>query len=485
MSHRLTHLLPKAALFWGLLSLSVPTFAATILVPADQPTIQAAIVAAGTGDVVLVSPGTYAEEINFLGKAITVRSAAGAASTIINPATIRVAAPKVARHLERRVLADGRVELLDRVSSRLFIDAAGRSEDARLAGGNDGSVVLFTNSETRASVLEGFTITGGDANFDGGGVRIEQGASPTVRNNTITGNQACTGGAGISVSFSSPLIETNVISGNQQAGCSGGGGGGIELVGAAAAELRGNTIYDNAHTFGGAISLFAAGTPIIAGNAIYANTSSSGGGGFDIVNASNALIVQNVVRGNTGGTSKGDGIDWSVPSGQRGPILLNNSLARNGDLDLRVDGFDIAAEVVGNIIVASPGGTAVFCGNSNDPNPPIFGANNVSAPSGTVYGGICGNPTGSNGNISDDPLFVNITLGNLHLLEGSPSVDAGDDTHPDLPSTDFDGFERIVDGDGDTLAVVDQGAFERLADGPVFSDSFEAGDTSAWSLTQP
>lgn len=55
----------------------------TIHVPADQPTIQQAIDAAVDGDVVvLVSPGTYNENIDFKGKAITVRSIAGPNATV-------------------------------------------------------------------------------------------------------------------------------------------------------------------------------------------------------------------------------------------------------------------------------------------------------------------------------------------------------------------------------------------------------------------
>jgi len=61
-----------------------PAIATTIHVPADQPTIQAGIDAAVEGDIVLVSPGIYVENIDFLGKAITVRSWAGADLTIID-----------------------------------------------------------------------------------------------------------------------------------------------------------------------------------------------------------------------------------------------------------------------------------------------------------------------------------------------------------------------------------------------------------------
>src|SRR5271168_3437186 len=49
---------------------------ATIHVPGDQPSIQAGIDASSNGDVVLVAPGTYNENIDFKGKAITVTSGA-------------------------------------------------------------------------------------------------------------------------------------------------------------------------------------------------------------------------------------------------------------------------------------------------------------------------------------------------------------------------------------------------------------------------
>jgi nitrous oxidase accessory protein NosD len=59
-----------------------------IYVPADSPTIQGAIDMAAPGDTIRVSPGVYAESINFGGKDVSVRSTDGPASTTLRRADI-------------------------------------------------------------------------------------------------------------------------------------------------------------------------------------------------------------------------------------------------------------------------------------------------------------------------------------------------------------------------------------------------------------
>src|SRR5947199_10128278 len=60
------------------------TVGATLHVPSDIPTIQGAIDASANGDIVLIAPGTYYENVNFKGRAITVTSEQGPQVTIID-----------------------------------------------------------------------------------------------------------------------------------------------------------------------------------------------------------------------------------------------------------------------------------------------------------------------------------------------------------------------------------------------------------------
>jgi hypothetical protein len=158
---------------------------ATLIVPSSYPTIQSAINASGNGDTVLVSDGTYFESINFLGKAITVKSVRGPDVTTID-----------ANHV--------------------------------------GRVVSFENNEGPTSILEGFTLTNGLTQVTGigytetgAGIRC-WGASPTIRRCHIVSNQAGTGpvgscdGGGVYCFEAAPLLDSCIIKDNQATAAGGG-----------------------------------------------------------------------------------------------------------------------------------------------------------------------------------------------------------------------------------------------------------------------
>ena len=391
---------------------SISDFAATTIhVPQDQPTIQAGINAAQNGDTVLVDPGTYHENIDFLGKAITVRSATGAGSTTIQ--------------------------------------------------GNPGTVtVSFRSGEQTSSILRGFTLSGGGASLTTGVLALN--SSPTILGNRITGNHWCDG-AGIDVEGGSPIIRSNVISGNFHDACSGGiGGGGIAIVGGGAAQIIGNVISgnDGGNGFGGGgISIDVGGTTIIRNNIIKNNTVETSGGAITLFNDSDAIIVQNLIFNNH--APQGTGIYFLVPSGSHGPTLVNNTIVggtgSTTGTAVYASGFDDQVQMFNNIFIGGTGQSAVFCDSTYDALPPTFTNNDAFSSGGSGLSGTCAGQSASNGNISADPLFA---PGGAKLTAASPAVDAGLNSAPNLPARDLANNPRIVDGNSDGVATIDMGAYE-------------------------
>ena len=102
----------SSCFFAAFLLFPVLGLTATIYVPDNYTTIQGAIDASSNGDTVIVRPGTYVENIDFVGKATTVKSELGAAVTTID-------------------------------------------------GNQSGTVASFVSGEDSDSVLEGFTLKNG------------------------------------------------------------------------------------------------------------------------------------------------------------------------------------------------------------------------------------------------------------------------------------------------------------------------------------
>jgi hypothetical protein len=96
---------------------------------------------------------------------------------------------------------------------------------------------------------------------------------------------------------------------------------------------------------------------------------------------------------------------------------------------------------------------------------------------------------GSNGNIREDPLFVDPDSGNLRLDGSSPCIDAGTNSASGIQATDYEGDARIIDGDQDGTATVDMGADEYIQKGkampwiPLLLFDDDAGSTHSTSIS--
>ena len=421
----------------------------TIRVPTDYSTIQAGIDAAQNGNIVLVDDGTYLENINFKGKAITVAS--------------RFLVDSLESHIENTII-DG----------------------SQPSNPDSGSVVTFNSGEDTTSVLCGFTITGGTGTYYppgvlpvpiriGGGILCFNSAA-TIKNNKIKYNSleiglpdAFTMGGGIFCGPPIPglytIIKKNIIYGNsilttgsasnwQMSWSQGGGlmilydglvsenniysnhcksidgygvGGGIRLLGGTTKIINNNIDFNssisiNSRGFAGGISCSAANT-IIDSDTITNNYVSGALGCrgaaiyFDLDNdAYWAVVKNNYISGNyhTNGICYGGAIGMYTSSPDVYNNVITNNSANYGGALSALD--NSKPKIINNTITnntAIQSGGALYLEDLTT-NPIIINSilwNNgteIYLDGGTVtvnYSDIEGGYTGI-GNIDSDPIFV-------------------------------------------------------------------------------
>jgi hypothetical protein len=253
----------------------------------DFSTIQEAIDAVANGDIIELSDGVFIgdgnRDIDFLGKAITVRSQIGDPETC----TIDCEATEFQPHRGFR----------------------------------------FQNAEGSESVLEGVTITNGWGLADdpygaqnGGGIFCRSGSSPTIVNCVFVMNRAhdpegySTGGAigstlescptvagccflentadiggGIGGSFA--LISGCMFVGNSSSESS---GGGARIWGVDALTIENSTFLENSAMWrGGGVALYTEGGSVHVSGCTFASNSADQGGG--IVCGSGSLLLENTI----------------------------------------------------------------------------------------------------------------------------------------------------------------------------------------------
>lgn len=391
---------------------------ATIDVPAGQSTIQGAINVAEDGDIIVVAPGTYFETIDFLGKSITLRSSGGPAATVI----------------------DG--------------------------SGFNSSVVRCVNGEGASTVLEGFTVTGGDADIGGGMLNI--GSSPTIIDCIFAANHAGDRGGGMYNRQGSPTIIGSTFEGNSAVEM---GGGMFNLR--ASPTVTECLFTQNSSNKGGGMRNYLNSHPSVTNSTFAYNHAAEEGGGMDNRKNSNSTVIGCVFKGNTAGSGGGGMHNYVGRARATGNPLIVNCLfvgntapsgaaMRNNDPDPVIVNSTMAYNEGPGI--SSRNGSAPYIENSIVYHNSGGSFSGASAGLSVVNNGdIEGGYPGS-GNLDVDPLFASAagpdgnpaTLddNDYRLSASSSLINAGNNGAPFLPATDLDGNPRIISG------VVDMGAYE-------------------------
>jgi len=344
--------------------------------------------------------------------------------------------------------------------------------------------VVFNNENylTSAALLDGFTLSGGQADvavqFNSGGGAFIRLSSPTLNDCTITDNWGYNS-AGINIITSSTTLNGCTIVDNR----AGHIGGGV-IVSDSTSTLTKCTISGNSANLGGGMSNLSSDTIVtdclFAGNdgggmhnldasptiVDCAFMNNSGGGMVNDLD-SDLYLLRCVFEGNTSDESGGaianlssspelvnctirnnstDELGGAVFNSFSAPTMTNCTISANSALDKggAVANFASSTSILTNCIVwaNSSGGPPSTDEIYNDTS------STATVTFSTVEGGFPGT-----GNIDADPLFADAAGGDFHLTWNSPCRDAGHNAAV-TESTDFEGDPRSA------LGTVDMGADE-------------------------
>lgn len=375
---------PLAAMKLALLLLALAALLAfplsaqkTIHVPKDIFSIQLGIAIADDGDTVLVAPGWYQERIDFLGRAVTVKSEGGSSQTTIADHGV----PSFPNFPQYRT-------------------------------------VRCISGEGSGSILDGFTITGPSdegPQYGSGGI---SGGGATIRNCIISGNYGHEEGAGID---GAGLVENCIIRDNHAMWRGGGVANAIQVT---------DCIIENNGAGGVGGGVFLQGGTLenctIRGNA----TGDGWGGGVFVSNSgtlTNCVISENIASWfESFSAPKGAGV-YAFGSA----TLQNCTVVANAAVGLASETPVGGVYGFSGLVVSN----SVIWGNVA-PSPQFWGAETGQVKGATVaYSCIQFGFPGLE-NTQSDPQFVDIEMENFHLLASSPCIDAGDPlSDPDSDGT--------------------------------------------------
>jgi hypothetical protein len=412
-------------------------------------TIRFAIVHAYNGAVVHIAAGTYDDYLSIDTKGIDLEGAGPNTIITHTGSLVNGGVVQITCHdcyslvtLANLTIENGTTESLGGAvyasDSKLTMKNVTISGSSGRAGGG-----LYIAAGATA-ILDHVTIENNQAadNQAGYGGGIFNAGHLTMTNSTISGNSSVMGGGGI-YNLGNADLAGLVVDGNTAPKAH--GGGIYNYNDAAILTLTNSTLKNNQSMLGAGLSNDG-GKANVTGTTFKDNAAESTGGGILNTNWAILVLINATVSGNTA-TFQGGGIANGLFDSilkMSNVTIANNHASKYAGLD-----YEGGDSYLVNVILAANSGGNCSLG-------PIGGGSNISSDASC-------NITGSNNRSNIDPkigpLQNNGGPTETHaLLAGSPAIDTG--TGWMAPSVDQRGAPRPNDGNNDSKADYDVGAFE-------------------------
>ncbi len=416
----------RSALIMCFLLLPAISVAAVHRVPLEHVTIQAGIDASESGDTVLIAPGTYSgagnTNLQFNGKGLTVTSSGGPESTIIDGQNSAKAF--IINDEDGAASEISGLTIMDTAYSgqysggailATYLDLVLRDMVFTGCEGNYGGALTFAFGEL---LVQYCVFEGNEALVGGGAISLSVGATAVIENCEFRGNQAIQIGGAISpgsadsIVIRDCLVENNIAHTIAAGGISVGPNATIERV-----TFLNNTSYWDA----GALSLSGSDSTTSVVDCIFiGNTATRAGGAISMgagfvqpgfATVENCLFLRNEAPSGGGGIAIGN---ESAPTIRNCTFIENRSDEGEGG-GIRCGWF--STPTLESVLITGSvngGGISVY-----EWGLPELICCDVWNNTGGDFIGF-DDPTGSNGNISADPMFCDPLKDDYTLLADSP-----------------------------------------------------------------
>ncbi len=490
--------------------------AATLLVdPADPSayaTVQSAVEDASDGDTISVAAGSYVECVDPSGKDLTILGAGSDATTldgtgvcktvatltvdggeevsvqdleIYNPHLRAIRLDQSTLELDGVLVQDGPTGLAD--STGIYAsDSVLTITDSTFMNMQASYYPVLGAVDTDTTITDS-TFTGNVATFYGGVMYFKAVGAHTLEVDGCTFEENLTysdwGGAIVAWGYDDTDAAESTVSVHDSTFRLNGSTSGEDWGGAIVVNdvdiltIEDNTFEANyAYADGGALFLYSNEDVEVTGNLFCTNYAKGGEGGV-ATSAHNTTDTWTRNRFVENSDTKSDG--GALYFYQSGAVLIqNNSFVGNRLDDTEEEGSALYAKTSAitfrnNLVAWGSGGSAVYLYDEETALASTFAYNAWYENDPADAGGYASFSTSSDGNIVAEPMLVSYTLDgdcsdDLHLLEGSPLIDAGD------PST--------LDEDGTVADIGAYGTAEELEEEDT-GDTGELIDTGPWDTS--